>query len=53
MNLQIYKKQNWQHASAELATCTARVEGAPGRAKSATACITSLRNVGENNVGGF
>ena len=27
--------------------------GAPGRAKSATACITSLRVVGENNIGGF
>ena len=25
--LQIYKKYNWQHASAELAICTACVEG--------------------------
>ena len=27
MSSQIYKKQNWQRASAELATCTAHVEG--------------------------
>ena len=27
--------------------------GAPGRAKSTTACIMSLRVAGENNIGGF
>ena len=27
VSLQIYKKYNWQRASAELATCTACVEG--------------------------
>ena len=50
MSLQIYKKYNWKRASAELAICTARVEGG---AKSATACITSLRVADENNNDGF
>ena len=27
--------------------------GAPGGAKSTTACITSLHVAGENNIGGF
>ena len=40
--LKIYKKQNRQNASTELAPCTARVRGALDRAKSATGCITSL-----------
>ena len=55
MSSEIYEKYNWQRASAELATCTVRVEGlwVPGGAKSATACITSLRVAGENNIGGF
>ena len=52
MSLQIYKKYNWQCASAKLAICTARVE-APGEAKSATACITSLRVADKNKIGGF
>ena len=54
MSLQIYKKYNWQCASAELAICTARVEGRRVHgAKSATACIMSLRIAGKNNIGGF
>ena len=46
---QICKKYNWQHASTKLAKCTAHVD----RAKSATACITSLRIVGKNYFGRF
>ena len=36
VSLQIYKKYSWQCVSNELAIC-----GAPGGAKSATACTTS------------
>ena len=42
VNLQICKKQNWQSASAELATFTTWEEGTLERTKSTTACITSI-----------
>ena len=46
----LHNKYNWEHASAKLAICTARVGGAPGRAKSATACIVSSHIMGKNNI---
>ena len=51
---QIYKKYNWQCATVELATYMHRsCRGVLGRAKSATACITSLCAVGENKLADF
>ena len=45
MSSQIYKKYNWQRASAELAICIATRRGVPGGPKSATACNTCGRKI--------
>ena len=50
MSSQIYKKYNWQRASAELAICTARVEGCRVDAR---ALLHALRVSDENNIDRF
>ena len=51
MSSQIFKNCNWQCSSADLLTYVQF--GVLVRAKSATACVMSLRIAGGNDIGGF
>ena len=52
MNRQIYKKYNWQSASAKLTTCTATQRGA-GRDQECYCMHYIITRCVQNNIGGF